>query len=120
MSNAIDLPAPSRGILTLDRLGILSLVTWNLPVMTDEKTTRVTLSPRMPIVSVSHSAGNRRHSAAASPLPLPGSVQLTSSRRCASNFALRRESAIVDLVPTQVLVEPVLAVKVPSSPTLSV
>lgn len=118
MSNAIDLPAPSRGILTLDRLGILSLVTWNLPVMTDEKTTRVTLSPRMPIVSVSHSAGNRRHSAAAS--PLPWSVQLTSPRRCASNCALRRESAIVDLVPTQVLVEPVLAVEVPSSPTLSV
>ena len=40
---------------TLDRLGILSLVTWNLPVTTDEKTTRVTLSPRMPIVSVSQS-----------------------------------------------------------------
>jgi hypothetical protein len=55
-------------------------------------------------------ARNHLHLAAAT--PLNGSVQLTSSRRCASNFAIRRESSIVNLVSTHVLVGLVLAVEV--------
>src|SRR5918998_3883658 len=91
MGNAIDLPAPSITTLTLDRAGILPLVTSNLPV-TRTRRPRGSPSTLVPFVSIVYSTQNRLHFAP----PCLWSVQLTSSMHRASFDKAR--TRLMDLV----------------------